>query len=134
VGFRLNENTAVLEFPESSVLHGATVRVSLDLPIRDLLAIQRDAERMRTADGPEGWDVMEESYTKFARDVLRDWDLEDRSTGEPLPCNEEGYMTLSGPEAQAIREGWMQAVTTVSGNLQAASENGAMSEAAVAGV
>lgn len=130
MGFDVGGNTARLEFQPGTVLDGATVRVSLDMSVRDFLALQRTIAGLATsgetvpAETLEQW---EQAYRLFASTSLLSWDLE-RDT-HPVPTDADGFLSLPFAVANAIFTAWASALGGVSPNSPAASANGVPSEA-----
>jgi hypothetical protein len=112
-----------LEFAEGSVLHGSTVMLRKDLPIREFLKIQRASAGLREV--TDETDAEEESlvelYRVFGDAVLLEWDLADGET--PIPATGEGMVAIPMRAANSILNGW-NAATAVSPNSNAVSESG----------
>ena len=126
MSFEIRGSTARLEFHDGSLLDGATVRITLDTPIRDVLAIQRAANRAQNGD--EDVAAVEESFRFFGDAVLKDWDL--TLDGQPVPANGDGMLSLPLAVCMALFDAWGRAIGQVPGNSRAASANGKQSGAA----
>ena len=133
MGFDIGGNTAVLEFEDGTALAGAVVRVSLDMSVRDFLALQRtivgmssDASTM----APEMLDRWESAYRMFGGKALRSWNLE--ADGEPVLASEEGFLSIPFAAANEIFTAWAKVLGGPSPNSRAVSVNGASSVAAYA--
>ena len=135
MGFEVRGSTVTLEFGPGSVLGpgvdkdgnptpAAVVRCSIDMSIRDFVAMQRLARGI-TEDADVG--VIEETYRTFATAALRSWNLLD--DGVPLPATADGFAQLPIASANAIFSAWSDAIGGRSPNSPAASANGARSEA-----
>lgn len=125
MGFDVTGNTAVLEFAEGTRLAGASVRVSLDMTVREFLSLQRSIAGIAVGDGDASdADVaaMEAAYARFAESGLVGWDL--TIGGEPVPANKEGMLSLPLRIANDILNAWISALSSVSPNSGAASGNG----------
>lgn len=127
MGFDVGGNTARLEFLPGTVLDGATVRVSLDMSVRDFLALLRAATAPDTNDTSVVSERETELFTRFAETALLSWDL-DRD-GHAIPATAEGFLSLPYRHANAIYLAWFNALRTPPPNSHAASANGARSEA-----
>lgn len=123
MGFDVGGNTALLEFQEGTPLAGASIRVSLDMSVRDFLALKK-AIREQADDGEL------ELYRRFGDEYLVDWNLELR--GAPLAASGAGMLELPIARAGEIFGAWMSAMVRPSPNSNAASENGVLSEADIA--
>ncbi|MDP3909462.1 MAG: hypothetical protein Q8Q14_03640 [Gemmatimonadales bacterium] len=132
MGFEVTQS-ATLVFEEGHRLHGATVRVSLDMELREyteLLRLARAWEASVADDGdmtPERLDMVVELTERFGERVLIEWDLE--KNGEPLPADGSGMARLPAQAALSLFKAWNAAVTGVPPNSDGASENGEPSEA-----
>lgn len=132
MGFEIAGSGALLDFEEGTLLHGAQVRVSLEMRIRDFMALQRaiaeldeDAESINL----EQWEHL---FREFARTSLLSWDLEDH--GQPIDATEDGFMTLPFSVANAIFQAWVLAIGGTSPKQNAVSANGVQSEAGFEGM
>lgn len=123
MGFDVGGNTAWLEFQDGTPLAGAKVRVSLDMSVRDFLALKK-AIREQSADG-EG-----DLYHRFGESYLIEWNLE--TNGQPIPPTGEGMLQLPIGRAAEVFGSWMSAMVQPAPNSSAASVNGAQSEAGIA--
>lgn len=134
MGFDISGNTAVLEFDADTPLAGATVRVSLDMSVRDFLMLQRTIAGMSTdasALAPEMLDRWESAYRMFGQKALKSWDLE--MDGEPVPATDDGFLSLPFGVANVIFTAWARVLGGPPPNSSAVSVNGATSEVAFAG-
>lgn len=122
MGFDITATTVALEFQDGTPLAGATVRASLDVPIREFLGMQRALANARN-----GTDEMEAAYRRFGDVALISWDLE--RNGEPITADGEGMLSLPFSAANAVLKAWVEASTGPEGNSVSVSENGAQSEA-----
>jgi len=113
-GFRLPERTALLRF--SGEYEGAEVRVRLDAPLALFLEIEKLGDNGEYL----------QAYGPFAREVLRDWNVEDPG-GEPIPASEKGFMRLSPAFANLILAEWAKAVVEVPDPLAGTSGDGVTS-------
>lgn len=120
-GFEVGGNVARLEFADGSTLDGATVRVSLDMSVRDFYGLRRAFR-----DAPDEEQVR--FYETFGDDYLLGWDV--MLKGEALPPDGEGMLSLPIRAAGELFVAWMAAMADVTPNSGAASVNGATSEAA----
>jgi hypothetical protein len=110
----------VLEFAEGTALAGAEVRVSLDMSVEDFYAL-RAAVRERTDEGEM------ELYRRFGDEYLLGWNLE--AKGKPVSATGAGMLQIPVRRAGEIFGAWMSALVQPSPNSNAASANGAQSEA-----
>ena len=129
--FNIGGDTAVLEFAEGTPLAGATVRVSLDMSVRDFLALQRNiagisanSESLTSAT----LDLWETAYTAFADKSLLSWDLS--RADEAIPATVDGFLSLPFVMANAVFTAWASALAAPQGNSVAASTSGEPVEAA----
>lgn len=130
MSFNIGGNTARLEFQPGTVLDGATVRVSLDMSVRDFLALQRTiAGFASTGDTVAGetLDQWEQAYRQFASSALVSWDL--TRNGVTIPADVDGFLSLPFNAANAIFTAWASALGSAPPNSLAASASGALSEA-----
>ena len=130
MGFDVGGNAARLEFQPGTVLDGATVRVSLDMSVRDFLALQRTIAGFATSGETVATETLEQweaAYRQFASTALVSWDL--TASGEPIPATVDGFLALPFTVANAIFTAWAQALGGTPPNSPAASASGAMSEA-----
>lgn len=121
-GFDIGTTTAVLEFDKGTALEGAVVRVSLDMSVRDFLALQRTIAGMSSDSAEVSGDALERweaAYRMFAESALRSWDLE--RGGEAIPATVDGFLSLPFTVANAIFGAWAQALGGPSPNSNAAS-------------
>jgi hypothetical protein len=107
MGFDVGGNSALLEFQGGTPLAGAEIRVSLDMSVRDFLALKK-AIREQAMDGES------ELYRRFGEDYLLSWNLELR--GEPLEATGEGMLSLPIARAGEIFSAWMSAMVQPSPN------------------
>lgn len=121
MGFEVGGNTAVLEFGEGTALDGAFVRISLDMSVKEFLALQRratnetDSNEVRTA-------AMEATYQEIGDAVLVDWDVVLK--GEPLPATGDGLLRLPWAVAQQFVTVCLEVMSgALAGNSSAASAN-----------
>lgn len=121
--FEIGGHTVVLEFADGTPLAGAEVRASLDVPIRDYLAMQR---AMLAADGDTGMESFEAAYHLFGETALISWNL--ARNGEPIPANGDGVLMLPFPAANACLQAWVAAVSGAGGNSGAVSVSGDTSQ------
>jgi len=132
MGFEIGGNTARLVFEEGTALDGATVRVSLDMSVRDFLAMQRTIAGLSSANPEDLADDMldrwESAYRTFGDRALVSWDV--IFEGEPLPATGEGVLSLPFQVANELFSAWGKAIGRVSPNSGAASANGDRSGAA----
>ena len=138
MGFDVGGNTAVLEFEEGTALDGAEVRVSLDMSVRDFLALQRTIAGMTTdAAALDGsmLDRWEAADCMFARTALRSWNLE--NGGIAVEASEDGFLSLPFAAANAIFTAWARALGGPGPNSNGVSASGdslgALREAMAAG-
>lgn len=133
MGFEIGGNNAVLEFGADTGLAGAVVQVSLDMSVRDFLALQRAIAGMSSdASGLDEsmLDRWEKAYTMFGATSLKSWNLE--LAGQPVPATADGFLSLPFASANTIFTAWARALASPSPNSPAASVNGALSEAELA--
>ena len=127
MGFAIEEQTAALEFAEGTLLAGATVRVSLDMSVRQFVDLQRVVAAMDGSgaelSSAEKMARLESAFTQFAEAALISWDLERKDI--PIPSTAEGFMSLPFPHANAIFQAWTSALANPSPNSGAASVPGA---------
>ena len=115
--FEITGQTAAIAFGEAHPLHGATIRVSLDMSLEDVIGMQERFEAASAASKVEGGDAssapatMRREFSKFASDVLIDWDLAKR--GEAVPANGEGMLSLPMRTAMLVMRGYFKAVMEV---------------------
>jgi hypothetical protein len=129
MGFEIGGKTALLHFEEGTFLDGATVRVSLDMSLRDFLSLQRMADvASNQADSEAQTNGIYSALQRFGDEALVDWDL--TLHGEPVPASGEGVMMLAPHVGLAVFQAWGQVVSSLGPNSSAASVNGA-SEAAI---
>lgn len=136
MGFDIGGSTALLEFDESTVLGGvdtdtgerAAVRVSLDVPIRDFLMLQR--AMVSSGEKDAQMDSLETAYRHFGDVALISWNL--KRGAEILSADGAGMLALPFPVANAILGAWVEAVSGGQGNSVAVSANGARSAAQLA--
>lgn len=129
-GFDIGGNTAVLEFAEGTALVGAVVRVSLDMSVRDFLALQRTIAGMSVDAGALDGSMLdrwEQAYRAFGKKSLKSWNLE--LDGQPLEASEEGFLSLPFTAANEIFTVWAKALGGPAPNLSAVSTNGDSLEA-----
>lgn len=123
-GFEVSGDEAVLEFAKDHRLHGAEVRVSLDVSIEDILAMQ---ERFETAGETEDdEDLTDEQkiarsksqtqrfravFTDFGDDVLLDWNFTKK--GNPVPANGAGMITIPSRHAMFVMRAFFAAALGV---------------------
>lgn len=96
MGFKLEPTVVVLEFAEGHALHGATVRVSLDMTLdehEEMLA------KSRTGDASA-------LVARFAA-ALESWDIEWQ--GEEVPATREGLGRLPSWVADELTSAWLRA-------------------------
>lgn len=125
MAFEVSGGTVVLEFTENTVLHGATVKCSLDVSVRQFMELQRQRAQLReTADIEQ----MEAVFRVFGDIAIREWDLV--MQGEPLPATGEGLLKLSFAQVLAIFTAWSQAMAGESPNSSSASPSGSTLEQA----
>lgn len=120
----------MLEFAEGTVLAGAQVRVSLDMSIRDFLALQRTIAGLRVdpaAIDDAALDRWERAYRVFGKTALKSWNLE--VAGQPVEASEDGFLSLPFSVANDVFTAWAKALAGPSPNSNGASVNGAQSEA-----
>lgn len=129
--FDIGGDTAALEFAEGTALAGATVRVSLDMSVRDFLALQRNiagistnAEAM-TSDTLDSW---EKAYIQFAERSLLSWDLS--RNGVDIPATVDGFLSLPFAAANAVFTAWASALAAPVPSSVAVSDNGTQPETA----
>lgn len=117
------------EFVEGALLHGATVILRKDLPIRQYLEVERAAAGLGNVNVESETDseALIEFYRAFGDTVLVEWDLADGDT--PIPANGEG-MTLIGMRAAGEIIASFNATTGVSPNSNAASPSTESEQAA----
>ena len=127
--FEVGGNTARLEFADGSALDGATVRVSLDVSVREYLDIERAASVLPLDDTPasELLDRWEALYRMFGERFLLGWDL--TLEGEAIPSTAEGMLAIPFRYARAIFLAWKAALSSPLPNSLAVSANGATPEA-----
>lgn len=115
--FEITGQTAAIAFGPSHPLHGATVRVSLDMSLEDVIGMQERFEAAAEAAKVEGGDAssapatMRREFGKFADDVLIDWDLAKK--GEAVPANGAGMLSLPMRTAMLVMRGYFKAVMEV---------------------
>ena len=131
-GFEVGGNTARLEFADGSALDGATVRVSLDVSVKEYLNIERAASVLPLDNTPAGelLDRWEALYRMFAERYLLSWDL--ALEGKEIPSTPEGMLSIPFRYARAIFLEWKAALSSPLPNSNAVSVNGATSEAGFA--
>jgi len=127
MGFRVGGNTAKLEFEHGSMLDGATVRVKLDMEVRDFLELQRTVAALSDADDTDAMDRMEKAFRQFASSSLVSWNLTKGDEDEPIPATEDGFLSLPFNAANAIFSTWATALGAPSPNSSSASLNGSTS-------
>lgn len=128
MGFEIGGQTALLIFEEGTSLAGAEVRVSLDMSVRDFLALQRAVSGISQATlGDDQIEALEGAFETFGRLALKSWNLE--RDGEPIPATGEGMLMLPFKAANEVFAAWGSAISDVSPNLSAVSANGASAEA-----
>ncbi len=134
-GWEASGNTATLEFAEGSRARGATVVVSLDLPLGDYFAFQRalaEANEIKRAtargedvpdtnDGGEG--ALPGLLRRFGEIGLVSWDV--LVNGVAVPADADGLAAVPLPVAVDFVIAWLNVATTPSGGSPAASPNGA---------
>lgn len=128
MGFDIGGNTALLEFQPGTVLDGATVRVSLDMSVRDFLGLQRTiAGFVSTGESVAGetLDQWEAAYRQFASTALKSWDLQ--RDGEDIPADVDGFLSLPFAAANAIFTAWASALGGTPPNSPSASGSGELS-------
>ena len=133
MGFDIGGTTARLEFAEGTLLEGATVRVSLDMSVRDFLALQRTIAGISTDAANldnTALDRWEAAYRMFGKTALKSWDL--MADGQDISATEDGFLSLPFAIANAIFTAWAQALGGPGPNSSAVSANGASLEAAPA--
>lgn len=130
MGYEIGGNTARLEFQPGTVLDGATVRVSLDMSVRDFLGLQRTIAGFASSGESVAGETLEQweaAYRQFAGSALKSWDLQ--RDGVDIPADVDGFMSLPFAAANAIFTAWAGALGGTPPNSPAASQNGALSEA-----
>lgn len=124
MGFEVRR-TAVLEFAEDTALAGATVRASLDMTVREFMALQRSIAALPSAvedfddAAIEAW---EETYRRFGDEALKSWDIE--MDGVEVPATGAGMLTLPFKVANEIFSAWGNALAGAPPNSAAASGTG----------
>lgn len=130
MGFEVSQ-TATLVFEEGHRLHGATVQVSLDMPIEEYLGLLRIARAWEAkGEGELDPDDLQDVVTlisRFGDNVLLSWDL--AMKGEPLTADGAGMKRLPMTVAFSLFKAWSDAVSAPPPNSNGASENGGPSEA-----
>lgn len=136
MGFDIAGSRVALEFAPGTILAGAHVEASLELPIRDFLVLQRTFARFSDAAerdelmGEQGDGPLEQAFHQFGDKVLLGWDITYR--GQDIQPTGDGMLSLPMAVASAIFAAWAQAVAGPGPNSDAASANGKSLEAASA--
>lgn len=121
MGFELSDRSVTLQF-DGGPADGATVKVR-SMSIRELIAVRR----LSQTEGLEGY---EDVLRTFGENVLESWDITMR--GEPIAANGDGMCMIPMDVANAIVSAWNRWISGDEGNSDAASESGAILEAASA--
>lgn len=120
MGFAARPNKATLVFEEGSVLHGATVRVSLSAKVGLLFSLQQalpalgDLMSGTAEDAARADDLCEDFIDGGA---LLSWNIEredDDGQALPIPTTREGFLSLLPGERFAIITAWVQALSEAS--------------------
>jgi len=114
--FKFHQRTAKLIF-EDEDYKGAEVRVLLDFPIGEFIAIQRLQSDPDSA----------EQLCKFIAGVLVDWNLED-AKGEAIPATYEGVLLTPPMFIRRLCEELVKALSGPSVPLVTQSPDGSQSE------
>ena len=115
MAFRINGSAVNLEFGTGTLLAGAHVRCSLDMRLRDYLALQD----LFVEDLPSAIDL-------FATTLIT-WDIEDEDG--PVPATADGIRRLPMAALFALYRAWVRAVSASDPNSRTASASGSTSEA-----
>lgn len=113
-----------MEFAPNTILAGATVKCSLDFPLRGYFDLMGEKDRLR--DSSEIDDI-EAFYRKFGDIVLVEWDL--TLKGEALPANGDSLVRIPFAAAKQIFDAWSDTTSGASPNSSGASESGDTSAA-----
>ena len=130
MAFEIGSTVAVLQFDQGTALEGAKVRVSLDMSVRDFLALQRTIAGISADSASMSGEALEQweaAYRMFAGSSLRSWDLS--RDDKAIPATVDGFMSLPFSVANSIFVAWAQALGGPPPNLRAASESGDTSAA-----
>jgi len=121
MGFDIEGTSVTLEFDEGTVLAGAHIECSLDVTLREFMAIRR---LLREADALADTDVeqVEGLHRQIGDAVLRKWDLQ---RGEvAIAATGEEFAKLPLRLVNTIVGAWIGAATGASPNSSAASVSG----------
>lgn len=118
MGFDVGANRARLVFEEGSVLHGATVRVSLAVKVGTLFELQQALPGLISASTPEEAARADELCEAFIDSgALLSWDLEredDDDVMKPIPIDRDGFMSLRLEQRLGILAAWVMALGNAS--------------------
>ncbi len=126
MGFDIEGTSVTLEFDEGTVLAGAHIECSLDVTLREFMAIRR---LLREADALADTDVtqVEALHSQIGDAVIRKWDLQRGTVA--IPATGAEFAKLPLRMVNTIIGAWVGAATGASPNSNAASESGDTSEA-----
>lgn len=127
MGFDIDGTTVALEFVEGTVLARAKVECSLDVTLREFMAIRRLLRQADDLADDGKLDEVEALHRQIGDSILRAWDLQ--RGGQPIPASGEEFAKLPLRMVNAIVGAWLDAATGASPNSSAASASGNTSEA-----
>jgi hypothetical protein len=94
------------------------------VPLGKFLDLTKLAELQGGTAGPEEMDQLRELFSGFA-DALLSWNLEDETTGEPVPATLDGLLAQEFDFVLQIVMAWLDAISGVAAPLAKPSPAGA---------
>jgi hypothetical protein len=114
MGFKIPNRKLIIELADYD---GAEITCLLDVKMKTFFSLQDLASDNES---------IESAYTTFGNEILESWNLETAS-GEGIPANSEGMMSIPPSIAIAIMNAWIEQVSSGGLVSSATSQSGSTS-------